>query len=744
MKKRQKVVNNDIRILVVEDSKTQAIKLKLLLEEQKYKVFLAADGREGLKAARAHQPTLIISDVIMPKMDGYELSRAIKADRELQNIPIILLTTLSDMEDIFKGLNVGVDYYLTKPFEDQFLLAKVESLLLDPDSSLPDQDIQEMEVVFAGKRHRITSNYRRILNLLFSTYENAVLQNRELRQTQGDLEKLNDKLKGKLEELIASEERFRSLVLTIPDIVYRIDSDGNFTFINEAIRRFGFESAELIGMHFSEIILPADAVTVSREKALPQYKGKRIGDENAPKLFDERRTGNRKTTGLEVRLINKFKELRPGIIEPLGKECIEAEVNSAGMYGVSSDDKIKTYIGTVGVIRDISDRKQMEVALRESEERSRTILNFAEAGIIVIDPQAHEIVEANPAALKMIGANREEVVGKECYQYICPAQKGKCPANKNENRLESSEQILRKADGTQIPILKTVAPIVLSGGEHLLESFVDISQLKKAEEKLRLAHDQLEIKVEERTAALKHSQSQLIQAEKVAALGTLTAGIAHELNNPMMGMLNFIQYCLKKMPEKGKLFEVLTDAEHETKRCIAIVNNLLTFSRIEKEGEEKYQKIKLASIFDRILRLLTYRIEKENVSIVKQIAENTPEIWIKPSNIQQVFLNLAGNALDALKESQKKEIRLDVRPRGEFVCVTVSDSGPGIDSEIFPKIFDPFFTTKSVGKGTGLGLSVSQSIVNSHGGEITCDSKVDNGSVFKILLPIERNLGIED
>ena len=453
MKKRQKVVNNDIRILVVEDSKTQAIKLKLLLEEQKYKVFLAADGREGLKAARAHQPTLIISDVIMPKMDGYELSRAIKADRELQNIPIILLTTLSDMEDIFKGLNVGVDYYLTKPFEDQFLLAKVESLLLDPDSSLPDQDIQEMEVVFAGKRHRITSNYRRILNLLFSTYENAVLQNRELRQTQGDLEKLNDKLKGKLEELIASEERFRSLVLTIPDIVYRIDSDGNFTFINEAIRRFGFESAELIGMHFSEIILPADAVTVSREKALPQYKGKRIGDENAPKLFDERRTGNRKTTGLEVRLINKFKELRPGIIEPLGKECIEAEVNSAGMYGVSSDDKIKTYIGTVGVIRDISDRKQMEVALRESEERSRTILNFAEAGIIVIDPQAHEIVEANPAALKMIGANREEVVGKECYQYICPAQKGKCPANKNENRLESSEQILRKADGTQIPIV---------------------------------------------------------------------------------------------------------------------------------------------------------------------------------------------------------------------------------------------------------------------------------------------------
>ena len=744
MAKPQKAAKSDNRILVVEDSPTQAMEIKLLLEEQQYRVFVATNGREGFKAARAHQPSLIISDIIMPEMDGYELCRALKTDKKLQTIPVILLTTLSDREDIFKGLNVGADYYVTKPFNEQFLLSKVESLLMDPGSELPDQDTEEMEVVFAGKRHRITSNYRRILNLLFSTYENAVFQNRELRQTKDDLEKLNDKLREKLEELVVSEERFRSLVLTIPDIVYRIDSDGNFTFINEAICRLGFEPGELVGTHFSEIILPADVASVSRGKVLPQYMGQKTGTKNAPKMIDERRTGDRKTTGLQVRLINKFKELKFGVIESLGKEFVEAEVNSAGMYGISSDGMVKTFIGTVGVIRDISDRKQMEDALRESEERSRTILNFAEAGIIVIDPQTYEIVEANPAALKMIGAQREDVVGQQCYQYICPAQKGKCPLRKDGSLLESSERTLRKADGTQIPILKTVAQIVLSGREHLLESFVDISQLKKAEEKLRQAYDELEIKVDERTRELKQSQAQLIQAEKVAALGTLTAGIAHELNNPMMGMLNFIQYCLKKTPEKGKLFEVLTDAEHETKRCIAIVNNLLTFSRIEKEGEEKYQKIKLASIFDRILRLLTYRIEKENVSIVKQIAENTPEIWIKPSNIQQVFLNLAGNALDALKESQKKEIRLDVRPRGEFVRVTIADSGPGIGPEIFSKIFDPFFTTKPPGKGTGLGLSVSQSIVNAHGGKIVCTSKSGAGTKIEVRLPTERNLGIED
>jgi two-component system NtrC family sensor kinase len=145
---------------------------------------------------------------------------------------------------------------------------------------------------------------------------------------------------------------------------------------------------------------------------------------------------------------------------------------------------------------------------------------------------------------------------------------------------------------------------------HLLESFVDISRLKKTERQLKAAHDHLEKRVEERTAALRESQAQLIQAEKLGALGVLTAGIAHELNNPMMGMLNFAQYCRKRVEKDGKVYSVLEDMERETRRCIDIVKNLQTFSRMESRGEGTVDLISCEEIIERVRKLLSYRLEK--------------------------------------------------------------------------------------------------------------------------------------
>jgi PAS domain S-box-containing protein len=365
-------------------------------------------------------------------------------------------------------------------------------------------------------------------------------------------------------------------------------------------------------------------------------------------------------------------------------------------------------------------------------------LNYTEAGIVVIDPDSHVIVDANPAAIRMLGTVRKKVIGRKCFEFICPAKKGKCPMTDFGEKMDSSESILIKTNREKRPVLKTIAPIILKGKRHLLESFVDISKLKKAEEDLKKAHDNLEMKVQERTEALRESQAHLIQAEKLGALGTMTAGIAHELNNPMMGMLNFIQYCLKHTEKSDRRYSILEDAERETKRCSDIVKNLLTFSRMESEGEEEYEKVPIKRIIDRVTNLLTYRIEKENVTLKQHMAKETPEIWIKISNIQQVFLNLVGNALDAVKESTKKEIHLRVEPNKEYVHVSVSDSGCGIEPKIFNRIFDPFFTTKSPGRGTGLGLSVCQSIIKNHGGDILCDSEAGKGTKFTVLLPVER------
>ena len=568
---------------------------------------------------------------------------------------------------------------------------------------------------------------------------------------------------GKLHELEASQENLRSLVLTIPDVVYRIDAAGNFTFVNDAVRRLGYEPAELLGRHFREIVFPEDLKNVSRCALLPQYKGKITGPLRAPGLLDERRTGNRRTMDLEVRLVFKSPLGKGGAMASRNRDFIVAEVNSAGIWQGDMENGSKEFAGTVGVMRDVSYRKRMENALRESEQRLKSIFACTQAGIILIDAQSRTIVDANPAALRLVGAARSRTVGAVCHQYICPEEKGRCPVLDLGQKVDHAERVLRTAEGGEIPILKTVAEIELDGGRHLIESFVDIRHIKEVEAELQQARHRLELQVEQRTADLQRtnlslqqeiqrrirteaelqallrqlrtSQSQLVQAEKLRALGTLTAGVAHELNNPMMGMLNFIQYCLKHTLESDRRFAVLQDAECETRRCIEIVQNLLTFAPAEASGDPELKTEPLETIIDRVLRLLSFRIAQENVRILREMPAEPLFLKCRRSSIQQVFLNLMDNAMDAMKDCEAKKITINAEASEGEIRIAFSDSGCGVPAEAMPKLFDPFFTTKPPGHGTGLGLAVSRSIIESHGGRITCRNVPGAGAALEIFLP---------
>jgi len=197
----------DKRILIVEDSPTQAAELQDVLQEHGYLVTVANNGQEGLAVARKRKPDLIISDIIMPVMDGYEMCQAIKHDEALGDTPVILLTVLSDTEDVIRALRAGVDYYLTKPYYENLLLARVESALAEPVRQKGEGSEERLEVTFGGERHVITSDRQQVLNLLLSTYDNAVQQNRELIETQRELQKLNEQLAGKVRELEAVQDR---------------------------------------------------------------------------------------------------------------------------------------------------------------------------------------------------------------------------------------------------------------------------------------------------------------------------------------------------------------------------------------------------------------------------------------------------------------------------------------------------------------------------------------------------------
>ncbi len=180
-----------VNILIAEDSPTQAELLKHTLERQGYRATIAVNGRHAIEAARAHKPTILISDVLMPEMDGYELCRQIKSDPALKDVPVILLTTLADPQDVIHGLECRADNFIIKPYDERHLLARIQFMLINSEIRETNQTAIGVEVFFNGKKHFITADRLNILNLLLSTYETAVLRNQELARARDDLHAAN-------------------------------------------------------------------------------------------------------------------------------------------------------------------------------------------------------------------------------------------------------------------------------------------------------------------------------------------------------------------------------------------------------------------------------------------------------------------------------------------------------------------------------------------------------------------------
>jgi DNA-binding response OmpR family regulator/anti-sigma regulatory factor (Ser/Thr protein kinase) len=196
--------DNEVEILIVEDSHTQAVQLEYMLEQHGYQVAVAQNGKEALAALSRHKPTLVISDINMPEMDGYQLCQQIKADEHLKDLPVILLTALADPEDVIKGLDCGADNFITKPYNERHLLSRIRYFLLNGELGGMEKGHMGLEIFFSGQKRLITSDRLQILNLLLSTYETALQKNRELVEAQDELRALNEQLEAKVEERTAA------------------------------------------------------------------------------------------------------------------------------------------------------------------------------------------------------------------------------------------------------------------------------------------------------------------------------------------------------------------------------------------------------------------------------------------------------------------------------------------------------------------------------------------------------------
>jgi two-component system, NtrC family, sensor kinase len=251
----------------------------------------------------------------------------------------------------------------------------------------------------------------------------------------------------------------------------------------------------------------------------------------------------------------------------------------------------------------------------------------------------------------------------------------------------------------------------------------------------------LEQKVEKRTQELRRAQAETMRGEKLASVGLLASGVAHELNNPLTGILTFSHLVRQKLPDKSEDAEDMDLVIRETKRCAAIIKRLLDFAR-EKLPEKKFTD--LNQVIDDTVRIVEKPAHLRDIEITLDLDRTLPPIWIDADQIKQVVMNMVVNAQHAVEE--KGTITITTRraqdPRGPasdskpMVAISIVDTGCGIPEKNLKRIFDPFFTSKDVGKGTGLGLSVSHGIIEAHGGRIDVQSKVGEGSTFTVYLPL--------
>ncbi|MGC4113313.1 MAG: ATP-binding protein [Myxococcales bacterium] len=260
------------------------------------------------------------------------------------------------------------------------------------------------------------------------------------------------------------------------------------------------------------------------------------------------------------------------------------------------------------------------------------------------------------------------------------------------------------------------------------------AELDVARKKLERWNEELQQKVEERTRELKAAQAALLEAQKLAAIGQLGAGVAHEINNPLAGILGNAQLLMLDRPEGDRDTAILKKIETQAKRAKEITANLLRFS--QQRAQADFKPVDLNKLVKDTLTMVETQVKAEGVDLSMALAAGLPPVKGDPGHLAQVLLHLVSNARTAMLKTSEKKLFVTTEASPGKVLLKVADSGKGIDEKTLPRIFEPFFTTKDVWSNVGLGLSVSFRVVEEHGGRIDVATALGKGSTFTVELPV--------
>jgi len=369
------------------------------------------------------------------------------------------------------------------------------------------------------------------------------------------------------------------------------------------------------------------------------------------------------------------------------------------------------------IARISTKQKKTSQELLEAKALYKTMINELIQEDVLVIGHDYRIIDVNNTVLNRLGLKKEEVIGKYCYEithrqsFPCTGEKHPCPLIETMETIEPSQttHVHRDKDDKEIYYSISTYPLIEDGDIiGVIEMSRDITK---------------EINI----------QKGMMQQEKLASIGRLSAGVAHEINNPLTTILTTSMLLQEDIPSDDPMYAELETIANETLRCRKIVTSLLDFARQTKPNKKPND---INNIVTESALLTQKQVAFKDVEVLKDLTRDLPKLYLDKGQIQQALINLILNAAESTDAGGKITIRTSFTARNQTVEISVSDTGEGISDEVIDMIFDPFFTTKD--DGSGLGLAITHGIVEQHGGTIDVESEQNVGTTFSIKIPLEK------
>jgi CheY-like chemotaxis protein len=692
------------RILVVDDDPVQLKLARVHLATHGFSVTHASDGEDALEKARASLPEAILSDVLMPRLDGFGLCRALRDDSRFAAVPIVLVSSnYLDEADRKLAEEVGASAFVIRTPGLKEAIAALKISFRSPIR----RSAKPAKPVDAEHLHRVIRQLERQVGINANLSQRASLQTTELSILSG----ISDAL-----------ARHKDIDLALDEVLSScLDAGGIslgalFVYDREqrlSARAYGYAAGAngRLQSFFGQPQLLRDIIAGGLPVALPSS------------LVSEAVTRDLFSIG-QINSALLIPMLAHG--EPLGALLLGSgqKTLSEGDWPIFARTIGNQICQALALARAFDEKARSEKKALEQAAILESVIESIADGVIVADEHG-EIILANAAANTLFpraSGDQPPQAWIQAYGICLPDQVTPYGAEDlplvramRGHAVDNAQMFVSSHEGHD-GIFLNVNARPLKGGKGGVSVFRDVTL-----ERL--------------------GQAQLMVSERMASVGILAAGVAHEINNPLaavMANLSFAQTKLQQIDNPGaresEIEEALRDASECAERVRYIVRDLKLFSRA---GDERRSAVDIREVLESTLRMAFNEI-RHRARLVKDYGE-VPKVEANEARLGQVFLNLVVNAAQAITEgaAEKNEIRIltRVEPQTGRVVIEVRDSGAGIPPEVIGKIFDPFFTTKPVGLGTGLGLPICHRIISALGGEINVESVVGKGSIFRVLLP---------